>query len=188
MSDRVLVMREGRQMGVFAGRRPRAGADHDCRGRCAVITESDVVAVAAPAPRPRRRDCARSGSRACRSSPCSRSTVVLFTLVVDDYLSARFVSRLLIAISITAVLAAGESRRDHHPQHRPVRRVDRRRLRLPDGRAARRQRRTARRRWRSPSPSASAPCSVSSTACSSPSPRCRRSSSRSARCRSTAAC
>ncbi len=33
----------------------------------------------------------------------------MFSLVVDDYLSARFVSRLLIAISITAILAAGES-------------------------------------------------------------------------------
>jgi rhamnose transport system permease protein len=37
------------------------------------------------------------------------ATVLLFSAVVDDYLSARFVSRLLIAISITAVLAAGES-------------------------------------------------------------------------------
>ena len=33
----------------------------------------------------------------------------MFSLVVDDYLSGRFVSRLLIAISITALLAAGES-------------------------------------------------------------------------------
>jgi rhamnose transport system permease protein len=33
----------------------------------------------------------------------------VFSLVVDDYLSARFFSRLLIAISITAVLAAGEA-------------------------------------------------------------------------------
>ena len=36
-------------------------------------------------------------------------TIVLFSIVVDDYLSPRFVSRLLIAISITALLAAGES-------------------------------------------------------------------------------
>ncbi len=36
-------------------------------------------------------------------------TVLVFSVVVDDYLSARFVSRLLIAISITAILAAGES-------------------------------------------------------------------------------
>ena len=50
--------------------------------------------------------------------------VLLFSFVVDDYLSERFVSRLLIAISITSVLAAGEARRDHHPQHRPLRRVD----------------------------------------------------------------
>lgn len=34
---------------------------------------------------------------------------VVFSLVVDDYLSARFISRLLIAISITAVLAAAEA-------------------------------------------------------------------------------
>ena len=37
------------------------------------------------------------------------ATLVMFSLLVDDYLSARFVSRLLIAISITAILAAGES-------------------------------------------------------------------------------
>jgi rhamnose transport system permease protein len=36
-------------------------------------------------------------------------TLVAFNLAVSDYLSARFVSRLLIAISITALLAAGES-------------------------------------------------------------------------------
>ncbi len=35
--------------------------------------------------------------------------VVLFSLVVDDYLSSRFVGRLLIAVSITAVVAAGET-------------------------------------------------------------------------------
>jgi rhamnose transport system permease protein len=37
------------------------------------------------------------------------STIALFALVVDDYLSGRFVSRVLIAISITSVLAAGET-------------------------------------------------------------------------------
>ena len=37
------------------------------------------------------------------------ATVVLFSLVVDDYLSGRFVSRLLIAISITSLVAAGET-------------------------------------------------------------------------------
>ncbi len=36
-------------------------------------------------------------------------TLLLFNLIVDDYLSGRFVSRLLIAVSITAVLAAGEA-------------------------------------------------------------------------------
>jgi rhamnose transport system permease protein len=36
-------------------------------------------------------------------------TVLLFSIVVDDYLSGRFVSRLLIAISITALVAAGET-------------------------------------------------------------------------------
>jgi rhamnose transport system permease protein len=36
-------------------------------------------------------------------------TLIVFSIVVDDYLSSRFVSRLLIAISITAILAAGES-------------------------------------------------------------------------------
>ena len=37
------------------------------------------------------------------------ATILLFNVVVDDYLSSRFVSRLLIAVSITALLAAGES-------------------------------------------------------------------------------
>ena len=36
-------------------------------------------------------------------------TIVVFSAVVDDYLSARFVSRLLIAISITSLVAAGEA-------------------------------------------------------------------------------
>ena len=36
-------------------------------------------------------------------------TVALFSVVVDDYLSERFVSRLLIAISITSVVAVGEA-------------------------------------------------------------------------------
>lgn len=36
-------------------------------------------------------------------------TVLLFNLVVDDYLSGRFVSRLLLAISITSLVAAGET-------------------------------------------------------------------------------
>lgn len=36
-------------------------------------------------------------------------TILLFSVVVDDYLSPRFVSRVLIAISITALLAAGET-------------------------------------------------------------------------------
>ena len=53
--------------------------------------------------------CGPSGSRGSRSSACSCSRSLLFNLVVDDYLSARFVSRLLIAISITALLAAGEA-------------------------------------------------------------------------------
>jgi rhamnose transport system permease protein len=37
------------------------------------------------------------------------ATILLFNVVVDDYLSSRFVSRLLIAVSITALLAAGET-------------------------------------------------------------------------------
>jgi rhamnose transport system permease protein len=36
-------------------------------------------------------------------------TILVFNIAVNDYLSGRFVSRLLIAISITALLAAGES-------------------------------------------------------------------------------
>jgi rhamnose transport system permease protein len=37
------------------------------------------------------------------------TTVLLFSVVVDDYLSPRFVGRLLVAVSITAILAAGEA-------------------------------------------------------------------------------
>ncbi len=37
------------------------------------------------------------------------AAVLVFSLAVDDYLSARFVSRVLIAISITSLVAAGET-------------------------------------------------------------------------------
>ena len=71
---------------------------------------SHVVVVAAP----QRRAIRRSWLRPERVKGLSLvavlvATVLLFNVVVDDYLSARFVSRLLIAVSITALLAAGES-------------------------------------------------------------------------------
>jgi rhamnose transport system permease protein len=37
------------------------------------------------------------------------ATILIFAFIVDDYLSGRFVSRLLIAISITSLVAAGET-------------------------------------------------------------------------------
>jgi rhamnose transport system permease protein len=36
-------------------------------------------------------------------------SILIFSVVVDDYLSARFVSRMLLAISITSLVAAGET-------------------------------------------------------------------------------
>jgi rhamnose transport system permease protein len=73
-----------------------------------VITEPEVVVLAAEAP------AHRTWFRAERLKGLSLlavlvGTVVLFSLVVDDYLSARFVSRVLIAISITALVAAGQT-------------------------------------------------------------------------------
>jgi rhamnose transport system permease protein len=73
-----------------------------------VITEPEVVVLAAEAP------VRRTWFRAERLKGLSLlavlvGTVVLFSVVVDDYLSGRFVSRVLIAISITALVAAGET-------------------------------------------------------------------------------
>ena len=69
------------------------------------------VVVVAPPPRPTVR---RGWLRAERVKGLSLvavlvATILMFNVVVDDYLSARFVSRLRIAVSITAVLAAGQS-------------------------------------------------------------------------------
>ena len=60
-------------------------------------------------------------------------TVGVFSLVVDDYLSARFVSRLLIAISITSLVAAGEALVIITRNIDLLRRLDRRCRRLPHG-------------------------------------------------------
>ena len=43
MSDRVLVMREGRQMGVFEGSDLRAGTHHDGGGGRRVIAQQDLA-------------------------------------------------------------------------------------------------------------------------------------------------
>ena len=48
------------------------------------------------------------------------ATILVFNVVVDDYLSGRFVSRLLIAISITALARRRRVARHHHPQHRSL--------------------------------------------------------------------
>ena len=111
MSDRVLVMREGRQMGDLRRRRPRTGADHDGRGGCRV---SNVVTRWPWSLRRNGAATRRAWLRPERVKGLSLvavlvATILLFSVVVDDYLSARFVSRLLIAVSITAMLAAGES-------------------------------------------------------------------------------
>jgi rhamnose transport system permease protein len=73
-----------------------------------MITEEQVVVLAAE--RPDR----RSWFQPDRLKSLSlvvvlAGTIVLFSLVIDDYLSGRFVSRLLIAISITSLVAAGET-------------------------------------------------------------------------------
>ena len=98
-------------MGIFAGGdleqeriMTAAVGWHDRRD----ASEGGSLVAARPPPR-RQRSWRRSG-QGLRSSPCSRcSRSSLFNLVVDDYLSARFVSRLLIAISITAAGRRGES-------------------------------------------------------------------------------
>ena len=73
-----------------------------------MITESDVVAST---PRASRRRYWRQPERVKGLSLVAVlvTTILVFSLVVDDYLSGRFVSRLLIAISITSLVAAGET-------------------------------------------------------------------------------
>ena len=114
MSDRVLVMREGHQMGVFAGERAAAGADHDGRGWCGMSGDRRSDGQRRRHRRPGPHAGAPQWLRPERVKELSLLAVlvlafVVFSLVVDDYLSPRFISRLLIAISITAVLAAAES-------------------------------------------------------------------------------
>jgi rhamnose transport system permease protein len=75
------------------------------------VSSASPVAVVAPA---ERRTVRRNWLRPERVKGLSLlavlvATILLFNVVVVDYLSARFVSRLLIAVSITALLAAGES-------------------------------------------------------------------------------
>ncbi len=74
---------------------------------------SNVAPVAAVAPPPRRA-VRRLRLRPERVKGLSlvavlAATILVFNVVVADYLSTRFVSRLLIAVSITALLAAGEA-------------------------------------------------------------------------------
>lgn len=64
---------------------------------------------AAVAPTPRRRLLQPDRVKGLSLVVVLVGAVALFAVVIDDYLSGRFVSRLLIAISITALLAAGES-------------------------------------------------------------------------------
>ena len=112
MSDRVLVMREGRQMGIFAG----ADLEQERIMSAAVVGRGMTQRLAGrrAVATPQRSAVRRSWLRPERVKGLSLVavlvvTILLFNVVVDDYLSARFVSRLLIAVSITALLAAGES-------------------------------------------------------------------------------
>jgi len=73
-----------------------------------------MIAEQEVAPTPARTSTRRAPMRPERVKTLSllvvlAATIVLFALIVDDYLSGRFVSRVLIAISITSVLAAGET-------------------------------------------------------------------------------
>ena len=76
---------------------------------------------------PRRCGSAPSGSRSCR---CGGVLVVdrslVFSLLVDDYLTGRFFNRVTTSVAITAVLAVAQTPGHPHPQHRPVGRLDRR--------------------------------------------------------------
>ena len=72
-----------------------------------MIAEPDLVA--APAGARMRRGVQPERVKSLSLVAVLAATVVLFSLVIDDYLSERFVSRLLIAISITSLVAAGET-------------------------------------------------------------------------------
>ena len=92
MSDRIVVMREGRVRGVFT---------HD---------EADPERVMAAAVRMR----ARRRLRPERIKELTLlllivATLVVFSLVIDNYLSGRFFNRVTQGVAVTAVMAAGQS-------------------------------------------------------------------------------
>ena len=155
MSDRVLVMREGRQMGIFAGADLDQERDHDRGGGDARDRRPEVMA---PAPPPTaaavlQAERVKSLSLRRRARPHRARLQPRRRRLPERALRQPAADRHLDHLA----RGCGRDARHHHPQHRPVGRVDGRRGGLPDGRAARRQHRHCRRRWPSPSPSASVP-------------------------------
>ena len=74
-----------------------------------MISEEQVVVLAGERPVRRRARLQPERLKGLSLFGVLLLAVVLFTLIVDDYLSPRFVGRLLVAVSITAVVAAGET-------------------------------------------------------------------------------
>ena len=89
MSDRVLVMREGRQMGIFE----RAEADEE-----RIIT----AAMGAAECRPER-------LRELSLLAVLAVAILIFSLLIDNYLGGSFFNRVTTSVAITAILAAGQT-------------------------------------------------------------------------------
>ena len=74
-----------------------------------MISEEQVVVLARERPVRRRSSLQPERLKGLSLLGVLVLAVVLFSLIVDDYVSPRFVGRLLVAVSITAVVAAGET-------------------------------------------------------------------------------
>ena len=94
MSDRVLVMREGRQIGVLRARRGDRGAHHH-RGHGGRM--SAVLRL-----RPER-------LRELSLLVVLAVAVLIFSLLIDNYLGGSFFNRVTTSVAITAILAAGQT-------------------------------------------------------------------------------
>ena len=95
MSDRVLVMREGRQVGLFDARRGDRGARHH-RG------DGGRMSAPAAALRPER-------LRELSLLLVIAVAVLIFSLLIDNYLGGSFFNRVTTSVAITAILAAGQT-------------------------------------------------------------------------------
>ena len=98
MSDRVLVMREGRQMAIFDARRGRRGARHDRGDGQAGLGAADWL----PPLRPER-------LRELSLLLVLVVAVLVFSSLIDNYLGGSFFNRVTTSVAIIAIVAAGQT-------------------------------------------------------------------------------